>query len=226
MIIYGWNNKTIKQAPLENMACDNCQEQNLFLTIYSKYVHIFWIPLFPFKKSALMHCGHCQKATEEKQMTPDFKEKIKQLKNSVSTPKYLYSGLIIIVLAIGYFSFAGSQAKKMEQAFLEEPMEGDIYKNIDKTEETTYKYYLWKVAKVENDSVFVSPSSYSYDGIPTKLEPEDGFYNFSYAIHKNELRDMYEKGEVKKILRDYDGESTGFNRVVAYPSPVTTDSIQ
>ena len=216
MIIYGWNSKIIKQAPLENLVCENCQEKNSFLTLYSKYVHIFWIPFFPYKKEAQISCAQCQKIFDEKSMPADQKEKIKALKRSVPTPKYMYSGLFLLALAIGYFSYAGSQNKKKELTYLQEPQQGDVYKNYDETETTEFKYYLWKVTDVVGDSVYVSPSSYSYDGLPTKLEPEDGFYDAYFSVHKSLLKEMYDKGEIKTVLREYDPE-TGFDRLIAYP---------
>ncbi len=216
MIIYGWNSKIIKQAPLENLTCEHCQEKNSLLTIYSRYVHIFWIPMFPYKKEALISCAHCQKATEEKHMTVDYKEKVKALKKSVPTPKYLFSGLVILALGAAYLGYAGNENTKKELSFLEQPQAGDVYRNYDETETTEYKYYLWKVADVIDDSVYVSPSSYSYNGLPTKLEPEDGFYDAYFAVHKDLLIEMYDKGEIKSVLREYAPE-TGFDRMISYP---------
>lgn len=79
---------------------------------------------------------------------------------------------------------------------------------------------------MEGDSFFVSPNSFGYDGLPSILEPEDGFYDVFYGIHKSELLEMYDKGEIRKVLRYYDGESTGFNRVVAYPLIDTLNNVQ
>ncbi len=226
MIIYGWNSKVIKQAPLNNLTCDNCNEQNSLLAIYSKYVHIFWIPVFPYGKEAVIVCSHCQKATKEKDLDTERKQKIKALKSSVKTPLYLFSGLILIVMAIGYFSYASGKTKQEELTFLEDPAVGDIYMNYDKTEQSEYKYYLWKVTNVSDDSIYVSPGSFSYNMIPSKLEKEDGFYDVYFGIHKDEIREMYETGELKEIERYYDPESTGFGRTISYSVIDSVNSTQ
>src|SRR5690606_25185008 len=99
--------------------------------------------------------------------------------------------------------------------FLQEPLAGDIYILKDNDEPSTYKYYLLKVKAIEEDSLVVSYNSYTYNGIPDKLEPEDGFYDFGVKIAKSHIRTMDGKGEVKKIIRDY-GDAEGYNRTAAF----------
>jgi hypothetical protein len=215
MIIYGTNSKLLKQAPLENQECDHCHEKDMQLLIYSSYVHIFWIPFFPYKKKAVLHCTHCQQVTEEKDISEEKKTLFKALKSSVSTPKYLFSGLVVLAILIVYINYRFRESKQNTLDYLKTPKIGDVYKLYDETEATEYKYYLWKVVDVKPDSLYVSASSFSYNRIPDELEPEDGFYNVYYAMDKDLLSEMYDKKEIKEILREYD-ESSGFNRVVLY----------
>lgn len=72
-----------------------------------------------------------------------------------------------------------------------------------------------KVNGVEEDSLFVTYNSYSYNGIPVQLEPEDGFYDVSVKIAKAEIVGMDVRGEIKKVIRDY-GDTEGYNRIVEY----------
>lgn len=215
MIIYGTNSKLLKQAPLENQVCDSCNQQQSELLIYSSYAHIFWIPLFPYKKRAILHCLHCQKATEEKQMSSDKKDIITALKSSVPTPKYLFSGLVVIALLVGYLTYAGGVKQKETADFFENPNIGDVYTLKDETEPTEYKYYLWKVVDVTEDSLFVSYSSFSYNGKVKNLDPEDGFFDVYYGLDRELVREMKTKKEIVDIVRDY-SESTGFNRTIHY----------
>lgn len=218
MIIYGWNTKNIKQAPLESFECPNCGHKNSFLAVFAHYAHIFWIPLFPYKKSAMISCANCQLVTEEKAMQQDMKAKIKQLKSAVSIPKYLFSGLIIIVLGIGYLTYSSNQSDKEEQSYIDNPATGDVYLLKDLTEVTEYDYYLMKVVDVFGDSLMITRNSYAYNGMVYKLDPADGFLNLSYAIHKDDIRGYEASGELKKIMRDY-SESAGFDRVIEYEFP-------
>lgn len=218
MIIYGWNSKNIKQAPLEGYECASCQQKNSFIAIFADYVHIFWIPLFPYRKSAIISCAQCQLVTREKGMPSEMKAKMKQLKSAVSIPKYLFSGLAIIILAIAYFTYSGNQSSKQEQSMIDKPQIGDVYVLKSPTEETEYDYYFMKVNDVYGDSLLVTVSSYQYNGMVSKLDPNDGFLNISIAMHKDGIKDYDESGELRKVIRDYD-PSSGFDRVIEYGLP-------
>ena len=215
MIVYGWNSKNIKQAPLDGYECPSCKEKNSHLAIFAHYAHIFWIPLFPYKKSAQISCLHCQLATEEKGMPEDMKGKIKQLKSAVGIPKYMFAGLILIGLGIAYFSYSSSQNARLEQEYINSPQVGDVYILKDSEESSEYNHYLLKVNDVVDDSLVVAFNSYSYNGIIEELDPDDGFFNITYSIHKDAVKEYDETGDLKKVLRDYSA-SAGFDRVLEY----------
>lgn len=218
MIIYGWNSKNIKQSPLEGYECPSCGEKQSVLAIFAHYVHVFWIPFFPYKKSAQVVCTHCQLSTDEKGLEESQKTIVKQLKSAVRIPKYLFVGLGLLVLAIGFISYSSNESSRKEAAYLANPQVGDVYvlKDLNTTEE--YNHYLLKVNEVVDDSLWVSFSSYSYNGIVSELDPADGFYDIVYAIHKSELYKYEESGELKKALRDYPA-TAGFDRVIEYQLP-------
>lgn len=223
MIIYGWNSKILKQAPLENYPCPSCQRNESQIIILAKYVHIFWIPVFPYKKSAMVFCTQCRLETDDENaiMIGTDNRAIKKLKSAVALPIYLFSGLIIILLAIGYFTYAGAQDEKRDAGYIDSPLAGDVYLLKNEQDTTGYKYYLMKVRDVTGDSLWVSYSSYQYNGIVSKLEPEDGFYDVVYQIHKSFIKDFQQSGELQKVMRDYT-ESSGFNRDIEYRDEADT----
>lgn len=223
MIIYGWNSKIIKQAPLENYPCPNCQRNESHMIILAKYVHIFWIPVFPYKKSAMVFCTQCKLETHDEHaiMIGSDQRAIKKLKSAVALPIYLFSGLIIILLAIGYFTYAGAQDEKREAGYIETPEPGDVYLLKNDQDTTGYKYYLMKVRDVQVDSLWVSFSSYQYNGLVSKLDPEDGFYDVVFPMHKSVLSEFQKSGELQKVMRDYT-ESSGFNRDIEYQDEADT----
>ncbi|MEQ8812097.1 MAG: hypothetical protein RIE59_23720 [Imperialibacter sp.] len=188
------------------------------LAIFSKYVHIFWIPFFPYKKSASIVCTHCNLTTEEKELPADKKSIVSQLKSTVSIPKYHFTGLAIIVVAVAYFSFMDWQNEQQQQAYLESPLAGDVYILKDSEEVSQYNHYLMKVAEITNDSLWVSVSSFSYDGVIDALDVADGFYDIVFPVHKNDLNSGVGFGEIRKVFRDY-SSSTGFDRVIEYVEP-------
>ena len=223
MIIYGWNSKNIKQAELESYNCPECSEKQSVIAIFAHYVHIFWIPFLPYKKSASIVCGHCQLATEENTMPAEMKGTISQIKSNVSTPKSLFSGLILLLVAVVFFSFRSYQNEQLEATYLGNPQIGDVYVLRDLEEASEYKHFLMKINEIESDSLWVSFNSYSYTDIITELDPKDGFYNYEYSIHKSSLQEFQQSGELKKILRDYTS-SAGFDRIVEYDEIDTLDA--
>jgi hypothetical protein len=221
MIVYGWNARNIKQAPLETYECPHCQQKQSVLVIFAKYIHIFWIPLFPFKKTAVVVCSNCKHETEEKAITLGSTATIKQLKAAVPIPKYLFSGLALIIIAIGYFTYQGMQDDKRDQSYIDNPQAGDVY--LIKSDEALneYNHYLLKVRDVDGDSLWVSYSSYYYNGIVTQLDPNDGFYNIMYPMHKDGIKDYNKSGALKKVMRDYNS-AAGFDREIEF---VESDSL-
>src|SRR5690606_17014901 len=187
MIIYGWNSKVLKHAPLENIECEHCKEKSSQIGIIANYFHIFWIPLFPYAKKATIVCNHCSQVVEEKQMTPEFKAKVKMLKATVPTPKYLFAGLGIIVIFIISISLNNFYSDLKQQDFLQAPLAGDVYILKDNDEASNYKYYFLKVKAIEEDSLLIAYNSYTYNGIPEKLEPQDGFYDVQLKIAKSDI---------------------------------------
>ena len=222
MIIYGWNTKNIKQAPMEH-ECANCGQKEAQIAIFSHYAHIFWIPLFPYKKSAQIVCSHCNYAAEEKDFKKDseMRNNLKQLKAAVGVPKYLFTGLIILVLGIGFLIYNGNKNTQLEEQYISNPEVGDVYLLKDLEEQSAYKYYLLKVVDLEDDSLYMSFNSYTYNGIISSLDPKDGFYNISYATHKDEIKQMHQEGVLKKVYRDYTDRS-GFNRTLEFTLPDST----
>lgn len=215
MIVYGWNAKNIKQAPLENYECPQCQQKQSVLVIFAKYVHIFWIPVFPYKKTAVIVCNNCRKETEEKAIALGSGVSVGQLKNAVPIPKYLFSGLALIIAAISYIVYLGMEEGKQEQAYLAAPEIDDVYL-IKSTEETSqYNHFLFKIREIQGDSLYISYSSFGYTGMITQLDPKDGFYDIMYSVHKDFLKKFDETGELKKIFRGYSA-SSGFDREVPF----------
>ena len=222
MIVYGWNAKIIKQASLESYECPGCQQKQSDLIIAAKYIHIFWIPVFPFKKTALIVCKNCRHESDEKNITLGSKDTIKQLKAAVPIPKYLFSGLALIILAIGYFTYSGIKESEQEQAYVDDPHVGDVYLIKDREEPSEFNHYLIKVRDIAGDSLWVSYSSFSYNGTVSQLDPKDGFYDLVFTIHKNTIQEFNDSGDLKKVMRDYE-TSAGFDREIEFQLPDSID---
>lgn len=215
MVVYGWNSKLLKEAPFNGHQCTSCGSQSAHIVVIASYFHIFWIPLFPYKKILRIICDDCQHNNKPKEVSEEVKVLAKQLKSKVKFPIYMFSGVGIIALLISYFTVQGFIENKDFEKYLNEPQANDIYHLYNSDEETEYKYYLWKVVDVNEDSVNVSPNSFQYNYKPTELESKDGFYDIYYTVHKNQLKELFETNVIRKVQRGFE-PGKGFEREIIY----------
>lgn len=215
MIIYGWNNRVIKEAPIDNIPCEHCGNEKFMVKILGHYVHIFWIPLFPYKKQGLLECNQCKSVVSDHQLIDLLKDAMKRMKQSVKFPKYMFSGSALLIALLAFLFINSNIQEDREYGYLVNPEVGDVYHFKDKDESTEYKYYLWKAEELFEDSMYISTNGYAYNQIPASLLVEDGFYDTYYVVHKNALLELYESGDLVKIQREY-SDNSGFNRGIHY----------
>lgn len=224
MIIYGWNSKNIKQASLgDAYECPDCGQRHSVLAIFASYIHIFWIPIFPYRKQAQIVCMNCERVDEDKYLESDMKQKVRQLKGAVRIPWWMFSGLGIVLIFISSIFIRDFFDGQERASMISSPEVGDVYVIHDREETSEYNHYLMKVLTVTEDSLYVTVSSYSYNGIVNQLEREDGFYDISFGIHKDEIARQDESGELKRVYRNYTSIA-GFDRVVEYVFPDSTNT--
>ena len=61
MIFYGTRASHLLTAPIDQTACAACGTPNaLRASIFGRYAHVYWIPLFPIGKVSASECGHCR----------------------------------------------------------------------------------------------------------------------------------------------------------------------
>lgn len=215
MVVYGWKSKVLKEALFNGHQCPRCQNQSTHIVVFGSYFHIFWIPFFPYRKNLKIICDSCQLDQKPKEVTPELRKLTKQLKSQVRLPFYMFSGVGIITLLIGYFAVTAFLDDLRFEKYLTDPKVNDIYYIFNENEPTELKYSLLKVIDIREDSVDMSPNSFGYNYEPSVLMEEDGFLDVYYSYHKNQLRDMYERDELKTVIRK-SLENTGMDKVIEY----------
>lgn len=215
MIVYGWNSKVLKESPFPNQACASCNSEDAHVVVSASYWHVFWIPIFPYKKQLTIVCGNCSLETKPKHVSEEVRQFAKKLKSTVKFPFYMFSGIGLIAVLIAVFAFMGFQDNQKMEGYLENPQANDIYFLYDKEEPSDYKYYLWKATEVKGDSVYVTFNSFHYNYEPTSLESEDGFYEMSLAMHKVSLKELYDKDELRTVQRGFKS-GRGFDRIIEF----------
>ena len=97
--------------------------------------------------------------------------------------------------------------------YIDNPVTGDIYVFEDKEEVGEFRFYLCKVMRVFEDSVYVAPNVYAYDLVPEQMIEDDAFIDTYYVIDRVELRRLYQRGGINNVRRFYPEES-GFDRML------------
>lgn len=213
MIIYGWNSKILKQAPFSNRECPQCGNKESQFDVIAHYFHLFWVPMFVYKKKAKITCTSCGYSLKKTEVEPEMMENVKALKAAVRNPFYLYIGSIILLIGISYVSFAAYQSSQQDLAYIEDPQVNDVYVLRDLEETSDYDHYAMKTVEIEGDSLFVLFNTFSYNYVISRLDKEDGFSDIMYSVHKDHLKELHNNGELKKVIRGY-SEYTGFDRVI------------
>jgi len=216
MLIYGWNSKHLKDAPFPGQKCQNCDAEDCHILISASYAHIFWIPIFPYRKSLKIVCTNCEHAASPKSVSNEVRAFAKELKKKVRIPIWMFSGSGLVAGLIFYGIITSFISVQKELGLLENPEVNDLYYFYDEDETTEYKYYLRKVMQVRGDSVDIAPNSFQYNWEATALDSEDGFYDIYYTLHKQDLIDLYNDDVIRTVKRGLP-EGNGFERELIYP---------
>lgn len=202
MIIYGHRATHIgtKEIPLK---CSSCGSENtLRISVFSRYAHIFWIPIFPFGKTGASECSNCKQVLQLNEMPPEYKASYNAIKEHTATPKWTFAGLVIIALLIGFAVYSSKQSDKENMARINAPKAGDVYEI--KTSESAYTIY--KVNSIVDDTVFVYMNEYETNkpsGLSDiKAKGDEAFLQVPIGYSKAELLQMLEKGEIRDVERD------------------------
>ncbi|HIP49057.1 MAG TPA: zinc-ribbon domain-containing protein [Lutibacter sp.] len=204
MIVYGTGSKDLGEKLITNEKCPHCGEFNkIHLHGIARYFDVFWIPIFPFKKKIIAVCHNCDTEIPKKEASPSLIDKISLEKSSFKIPIYLFSGLILIVLAIGFFQYSSSKHKSFVESRVENIQKNDILVFKHNMEDYTFA----KVDSIYKGAVFFKNSNYSYNKKPSLsdynkalIDNSDFFDSESYyytineidSLHKNGVLDIFE----------------------------------
>lgn len=200
MVIYGWRTSHIKSEANTQVTCPSCGEQGqLVNSVFGRYVHIFWIPVFSIGKTGAAQCLHCKKAFAPKEMNDDMKRVYKTLKSDTKVPLWHFSGLAIIAIIIALVSYSDKAEAQNEQKYIDAPMAGDVYEY----ENGPGRYSTMKVVEVSNDSIYFRYNNYDFTkrrGIE-KIDVDSCYTEDIYMLSREELANLYTDGTIYDINR-------------------------
>lgn len=201
MILFGSRVAHVKSVNAEGLHCEHCNEKNtLVFHIFRKHAHIFWIPMFPYKKTGISQCTHCKNQLEPNEMPERIKRKFLEVKKEAKGPIWQFVGLLLLVILIIAVAISVNYNNKENKAYIEDPKAGDIYEFKVKSGE----YTSLKVVEVTDDSVYVIPNVYMTDkrrGVDD-IDKEENYNNEEqYGISREDLKNLFEDGEIFDVNR-------------------------
>ena len=204
MIIYGTGKKKLLSETVMEK-CPNCGNQFCIdVIIYQKWFHVFWIPIVPNGKTGVSQCSKCNQVLTPYHMAPNIKVTYDHLLKQAKAPIWTYSGIALIFVLIAFFTINDFMNDAKNKKLVLEPQKGDILEV--KTGDNLYT--LYKVDKVEGDSVFILFNNYETNkstGLnDLKRKGEDAYSPVIFSFSKKDLQAMYKKGKILDIERKND----------------------
>jgi hypothetical protein len=204
MIIYGGSSKDLGTRKLQGAKCPNCEATEIHLHVVVQYGTLFFIPLFPANKKYSSICGNCDQVLTKKEMPQQMKDKLALEKHHFKSPIYLYAGVVIIALLIGFLYF--SMIKDKEEF-------NNNVKNLQPNSIVVFKidydqYSFAKVLTHNSDTIYVQHSNYVIDQNPSQSQYEreskkkiDFFEEETFYFLQKQIDSLHEKGEISKIFK-------------------------
>ena len=203
MIFYGFKGAHLRTAPLPaGTSCPACATpDSLKASVYSRYAHVYWIPFFPFSKSALAQCEHCQQGWEEKTLPAELQPAVRALKKSTRFPLWNWAGVGVLVLGLAGASVAGRYHERDRVAWLAAPHAGDIY-TVHSPGDST-KYSLLKVVSAKGNTVEVVGNDFETDDSSpiSDLNAPEKYGKESQSLTVFELQIMHNQGQLTDVDR-------------------------
>jgi len=203
MIFYGTKATTLATEPVLGVKCPNCgKSTTLVATVFGRYAHIYWIPLFPFSKVAVLSCEGCLQAWEEKHLPEAAASAVREVKANAPHRRWEWAGLGLLLMLGGFITVAGIRGNREDDALLASPRAGDIY---TVRSDSSKRYTLLKVQSVRADSVELLENQYSTDSstpLTTLKDKKDDYDPGSFTVSRASLLDMRRQGRLTDVSRD------------------------
>lgn len=108
MVIYGMRASKIGRLEIPNTICEQCENQEIQdITVFGRYFHVFWIPMFPVGRTVVGECDGCMKTSKKRKFTPQLKRAYEQHKRKAKRPIWHWTGSIILGLLIALITIVG-----------------------------------------------------------------------------------------------------------------------
>ncbi|PJJ60917.1 hypothetical protein [Hymenobacter chitinivorans] len=208
MIIYGTNGSLVRTVGAEpELACPACTTPRAMrLSVFSRYLHVYWIPLLPYTKPAVAQCTRCGGAWEASELPPgagEVQQALRRLKKETRAPWWQWSGLAVLGAGLGWGLLANNQDERDTAAYVAAPQVGDVY-TIRSADSTGHaQYSLLKVVGAQGNGVELVANEYVTDDAHPlqQLNFPERYAQESFPLTNLDLRIMLNKGELTDVDR-------------------------
>lgn len=207
-MVYGTGSKNLGTQKLQGAKCPSCEATQINAQAVSSYVHVFWIPVFPYRKKMTAACQSCLQVWEKKQMPPELKEKLALEKSNFKTPFYLFSGVILLGLLIAFAAYSLNEDQKALAENVKNLEANDIIVFKDKPKE----YSFAKVSEVRNDTIIINLGQYTYEGdysapseseFNSKKATVTNFYTEeTFSFLQSKIDSLHSTGDIVEIYKN------------------------
>jgi|TARA_B110000902_G_scaffold43950_1_gene48889 hypothetical protein len=198
MIIYGTRSKhiTSKKIPA---TCTSCEQDDMYIAVYGSYAHVMWIPFFPLGKRVYSYCGHCKNELESTAMPKELRIKARDIKSKSTTPKWFFSGSILLILIIVGEIVNGFIKEKQLPTYINAPQAGDVYYIHDAQNE----YTTFKVSQIDTDSLYVTWNNYYVEKSNDidDIDIAENYDNVSWGLSRKYIDSVHKDALILEIRR-------------------------
>jgi len=102
LFFFGLGTSVISSHPLTGVPCVNCGQTSVGVAIYSRYLHLFWIPVIPLGKRSMSQCANCKQALTESEMPPAYLQQVSAFKQQAKLPITNYIVLVLLGVVVAF----------------------------------------------------------------------------------------------------------------------------
>ncbi|MGB3466960.1 MAG: hypothetical protein WBA74_16895 [Cyclobacteriaceae bacterium] len=201
MIIYGWRASHVKSDISQTVKCINCQgEKETLFSVFSRYFHIFWIPVLPYGRKGAATCQRCGYEIPSSHMDEDYKRAYRELFQQTSIPFWQFAGSLIIVALVSWAIISNNQKDSDTLTYLQSPVIGDSYYYQNEGG----NYSIFKLHRIGTDSIDIHHNDYESTRRSKlyKIDKPENYTEAYYRFSKDELQAMFDEGKIHSIERD------------------------
>jgi antitoxin component YwqK of YwqJK toxin-antitoxin module len=99
MLIYGTGEIKHPSSPSAKSKCPECGEYEVSFHFFKKYVHLFWIPTFPYGSRNVAYCEKCRVDYQDS-IPESLRSDLERARSRASFPWLVFSGLAILIVGI------------------------------------------------------------------------------------------------------------------------------